>query len=606
MKRKKIPALAIALVVTLGLGAWLVPPTAALGWNVWTSGAVGDVTEGTLPFYWTITSSPKPGYENHLWSDWHTVIDSNLNIYDDPNDNHEIRFSTYSSASYMGVIEFVSNAKITETEELTLKGRYGVRYSYSQVKTLGYVQIFDITTQSAHKTIVIQSGTAKDVWKWEYFSYKWTNLNKDHEYVIKLIGNDAWSGQKVEVVWESADVWLHSPYWRRLVHLDHYWRHIGRMHYYLGEWLSDFYFKTTPIHDMCRDHRPYVTEPKPWSPVPVGDPYGWNPCYLHEFRSVPFWALEGDNWYATCLPGSLGYTDSSELEETIDGYEEVEVYTRNPELLEANILYYVIIRYQVWMIGDVTVTLEAELGNEDDNMAPMSPPAYPVAFIDLEDETVYHSQKSWIDYYPAAASFSDGNNTLEQVHLTEHHEFYDIFMGGIYPKYLKVFTRLNIESSADLNAYLAEKRAEVESGENRLKAGVAVPATITFNGLASVDDILDLVERHELEVTHFRFTAQNAQGKTIRGQGTPRGTEVIPLDELRDFIEGYDLLGIQSLDVVVDSGRLESLAAEEMVSVLDFAAFLATISAGIDINAFDEVHWYTEDASWYLNIAYAN
>jgi hypothetical protein len=604
MKRTKVKSLVIAIVICLGLSTWFVPPTAALGWNVWSSSAVGDISEGTLPFYWDISSTPKPNYEAFLWSDWHTVIDSNLDLYNDPNDNHEIRFSTYSSSSLMGVITLESESKITDTEVLYFKGRYGARFSYHQVKTLGYIRLFDVTTQTTHKSITIQSGTSTNNWKWKTFSYKYTDLNKDHEYVIQLIGNDAWISQKVEVAFESADVWFHAPYWDRAVHLDHSWRHIGRMHYYLCEWLSDFYFKQTAIYDMYRDHRPYVVEPS-W-PIPAGDPYGWDPCYLHEFRSEPFNALEYDNWYLTDLPGSVGDSESTEAEEIFDGYEEVEIYTLNPELIQANIVYYVKIRYQVWLTGDVTVTTEAELGNEDDYESSTSPPAYPVAYVEpLKEVTVSHSQTSYIDHYPmATASSGSDNDTLIPINLQMHHDYYDVFIKGVYPSYLKVYTKLNLDSVDDLIAYQLDKRNEVENNQIVFDKGQTIPATITFSDLASFQDVLNLIDQYDMDATRYRFTCQDESGKIVRGQGSPYGKDGLSLTELTDFIHGYELLGIQSLDVFVDASKLGQLANEETISIIDVAAFLTTLDFGIDFNSFEEVLWFTEDASWYLNSAF--
>jgi hypothetical protein len=605
MKRTKLKSIVIAIVVCLGLSTWLVPPTAALGWNVWTSSAVGDVSEGTLPFYWDISSTPKSGYASYLWSDWHTVIDSNLDLYDDVNDNHEIRFSTYSSSNLMGVITLESESKITDTEVLYFKGRYGARFSYHQVRTLGYVRLFDVTTQTIHKSIPIYSGTSTNNWKWETFSKKYTDLNKDHEYVIQLVGNDAWISQKVEVAFESADVWFHAPYWDRAVHLDsHSWRHLGRMHYYLCEWLSDFYFKQTPIYDMVRDHRPYVVEPS-W-PVPVGDPYGWDPCYLHEFRSVPFNALEYDNWYMTDLPGSIGDSESTELEEIFDGYEEVEIYTLNPELLQANIVCYVKIRYQVWLTGDVTVTTEAELGNEDDYQSSTSPPAYPVAYVEpLKQVTVSHSQKSYVIYYPmTTASSGSDNDTLIPIDFQMHHEYYDVFIKGMYPSYLKVYTRLNVRSMEDLIAFQQSKSDEVQNYKLSAAAGQKIPSTITFNDLVSFQDVLNLIEKYDMDAIRYRFTAQDEFGKIVRGQGAPSDNDRLSLSELTDFINGFELLGIQSLDMFVDSNKLNQLLDDEMISIIDLSAFLTTLDFGIDINTFDEVFWFTEDASWYLNSAF--
>ena len=189
---------------------------------------------------------------------------------------------------------------------------------------------------------------------------------------------------------------------------------------------------------------------------------------------------------------------------------------------------------------------------------------------------------------------------LTPINLQIHHEYYDVFINGMYPSYLKVHTRLNIDSMDDLTAYQLDKRTEVENSQIIYDKGQTILATITFNDLASFQDVLDLIDQYDLDAIRYRFTAQDESGKIVRGQGSPYGNDGLSLSELMDFIHGFELLGIQSLDVYVDSSKLGQLATEEMISIIDVAAFLAILDFGIDFNAFEEVLWFTEDASWYL------
>jgi hypothetical protein len=598
MRKKKLSAIALALVIVVGvIGPYIIPQVDALSWSNWTSAAVGDVSENSLPTYWSIVSTPYSGYESYLWSDWHTVISSEQNKYGDSNDNKEIVFSTYSSSSIMGIIDFTSKAEIEDTEEIAFRGRFGCRYSYNQVRTVGYVRIIDTTTQTTILSKSIESSGVNDQWSWQTFSLSSSSLDPSHDYVIKLTANDAWIQQKVEVAFESADVWAHSPYWRRIVEQGHSWRYIPRGYYYLCTILSDFYFKATPIADLNRDHRPYVTEG-----LIIGDPYGWDPCYLHEFRSYLAGTYEGDDWYATDMPGSVGYTDSTEAEELLDGFEEVEVYTRNPELFTANVVYYVQVRYQVWNTGWVDVVLEAELGNEDDYMAGLSPPAFPVAYMNLEEESFYHTSKSFY-WYPSFALAEEDNpsiTTVVPINIIDSHQRYDVIMKGLYPYYLKVFTKIDVEDKEGLLELKSSLNSNIDSLLNTVSEDTEVRASLTFDRLATVENILRLVDSYDLEVDNFRFTAQNGV-HILRGQGTPNGEDIIPMNELNDFIPKYDLLGIQSLDVRVKARFLESLESDELIDALDISAFLSVINAGIDLDSFQEVHWYSEDASWYIS-----
>ncbi len=568
--------------------------------------AVGDIWEWYLDDYWTFTSTPASGYESELWSSWEDVIDSKRDV--NGNDDMEIVFNTWSDSSYMGVLELKSKMIIEDSTELIFRGRFGVRYTYGQVRTCGYVQICDITTQTTICNKAIQSSGSAGSWYWDTF-YEELNLDYNHQYVIKLIGCDSWIQQKVEVAWESAEVWFNAPYYRTLSHQGyHSWRHVPKKwwieHIYECKFYSNFRFGDGQIDDNLRDHRPYV--------IAGGNPYGWDPCYLHEFRSVPYQALEGDEWYATNLPGSTGYSDSSEFEEQyVDGYEEIEVYTLNPELLVAGTLYNVWVRYQVWRTGSVTVTLEGELGNEDDYLAPVSPPAYPVAYLDGPDKIVSHSEASWLELYSYSSLLSNQNtstpliNDLDRITYLEQNQWFDVALSGYNREFLRIFTRLNIESKADLDAFVSYKDASLNAEVKSLQKGEIVPATITFDGLASADEIISLVKKYNLEVLRFRFTAQK-NGDIIRGQGTPDGENVIPIEELQEFIVDYEILGFQSVDINLKSENIIPLSKEEIVFVADISAFFAVLNAGISLFEFEEVCWNVEDASWYLNYAYSS
>ncbi|MFO7835739.1 MAG: hypothetical protein R6V83_03720 [Candidatus Thorarchaeota archaeon] len=337
-RRRRIFVVLLLITVLVGLGGshYFIQTVHGLSWYGWSSKLVGDISESHISDYWTVASSPKSGYENYLWSNWHDVVDSEHDYWS--NNDKEMVFSTYSSSSTtVGHIEFKSKASIQDTEKLIFKGRLGARFTYSGVRTFGWAQIYDITSQEVVESVSIKSGTNANTWKWETFS-KSISLNKNHQYIIRLKAKDAWIQQKVEIAWECAEVWFHgqdSDYGVPLQHGTHTWRYEWRGLEYWAMYecrvSSDVVFHSTPIEDMLRDHRPYVlNDLKPL--YSQGDPTGWDPCYLHEFRSDPFYKLEGDEWYSTDFPGSIGYTDSCETEELDDGYEEIEVYTRNPDL----------------------------------------------------------------------------------------------------------------------------------------------------------------------------------------------------------------------------------------------------------------------------------
>jgi hypothetical protein len=625
-KRKKkiyIFAFIVMMFLSFGLVPSIVIEAAGLSWNTWKTEAVGDVWWYDLDNYWTMTSSPISGYENKIWSSGQDVIDCQCDYYDNSpaHTDAELIFTTYSSSSLMGIYEFESKAAITDTETLVFKGRYGTKFTYAGIRTVGYIQIYDQTSSTTIWSEPIVTSGSQNVWDWQEFS-DIIPLNKYHEYTIKLIGRDVWSSQKVEVAWECTEPWFYAPdpdYGVPLSHSGHTWRYEWRGFQYYAiyecRFHSDLVFHSEPLADLMRDHRPYALNDKLPS-YKIGDPTGWDPCYLHEFRSTPYTILEFDDWYSTDLPGYVYYTKSSLLEQIDDNCDEVEIYTKNPELLNPGWAYFVTVRYTVWETGSFDMYLEAELGNEADTKASISPPAYPVAGIEIMSDSYSHSQKShpiWpmttlssSNTHPEQNHFrgtSLGNISLSPISYIESHDWYDIIIVGVNPAYLKVFTRINVNSRENLDAFLVEKNYELENNLNQIADNTNIPATITFDGVVSVDRVLELVKKYKLNINRFRFTAQNGSERIIRGQGTPLGDEVIPIDELKDFVSGYSLLGIQSLDIIINTNVIKSLTNEQDIISLDFAAFLATMNAGIDIDEFIEVQLYTDDVSWYLSFS---
>ncbi len=118
--------------------------------------------------------------------------------------------------------------------------------------------------------------------------------------------------------------------------------------------------------------------------------------------------------------------------------------------------------------------------------------------------------------------------------------------------------------------------------------------------MVSERQIIDLVERYGLNILRFKFTADNGE-EIARGQGVPAGNNIIPIEELQQFIGDYSLVGFQSLDVEIDAAFLEALISEESILVLDIASFLFMNDIGISMDDFAEVEFHTEDASWYLS-----
>ncbi|MHA1135567.1 MAG: hypothetical protein ACTSSE_03695 [Candidatus Thorarchaeota archaeon] len=78
---------------------------------------------------------------------------------------------------------------------------------------------------------------------------------------------------------------------------------------------------------------------------------------------------------------------------------------------------------------------------------------------------------------------------------------------------------------------------------------------------------------------------------------------MISLEELEDFIAGYELIGIHAIDVELDPNIIASLENNEYISTIDIAGFIALLNLGYSPIDFEVIRWYSEDPSWYINIA---
>ncbi len=594
LERKRLVS-TIMFLLLLGLTiAPFVPTADATSWDTWQTKAVGDVEMWQMSSYWIFTSTPYVGYEYKLWSSLMDVIQVKQDLLF--NYDQEILFDTYSDAGIMGQLVLESRMEIEDARDLIFRGHFGCKYSYAQVTTVGSVEIFDLTTQSSvWKTDIVTNGYANS-WNWVAFSSPGSlgsilSLIQSRDYVIRLRAADAWIQQKVQVAWESAEAWFYSPGYRTLVEYAHDW--YGSNYRCYVE--SDYYFRQGPLDDMLRNHLPYVAG--------GGLPWGWNPCYLHEFRSEPYTALEYDQWYATTMPGIVGHTWSGMQEQLDDKYDEVEVFTRNPELMMAYYTYDSRIRYVVLETGYVDMTLEAELGNENDWVALVDPPAYAVGWLEIDGETLYHSQSSALEQVFKAAGDMIPSNDSQVIEYREHHSWYDIIVSGVYPHYASIYTRINIEglkTRADVETLIADMQAEALTDATHLNSELSIPATITFSSILEVNRVLDLIDRYKLVVDSFGFTASDGSG-CLRGQGTPSTDESIPLSELMAFIGEYELVGIHRIDVELNPAILEKLIDDESVAVVNFLALVALNNAGIDLTGINEIQWLTEDPSWYIN-----
>ncbi|MFX0208734.1 MAG: hypothetical protein ACFFDT_22320 [Candidatus Hodarchaeota archaeon] len=584
-KRKTFIVSFSLIIFLLGISNFI--SVSALTWDVWKDKAVGDVNKNHLDDYWDIASTPKSGWEAYLWDSWTDVLFSEQ-PYSGGADK-DLEFSTYSDVTMMGYIELTSKASFSGVERIGLKITMGCKYTYPQEKTLGYVYIWDLTTNTAAYTFSITCSTNPNEWKWESFIFdewdEFKTLNPSHSYKIKLRGRDAWLYQKVSVVWEKVKILL-APREVSFYHFDH------DLPATECPWRASAKWSPDGIRDLQRDRIPYG-----------GSPFGWNPCTIFEFRSYPYYALEAiDNWYHTNFPGSIGFHDSAELEEQDDGYEEVEAYTRTPSYFQPYIEYYWQFYYDIeYITGWVRNVFELELGNEHDWFAVFSPPAYPADYYILDEVTIIHwpfeqggAQKSYV-----SSSLSKSPDKAQtEVFYNETHPQLDIHIVGKSPYYLEVWSLLNINSKADLMNFLETRMSDlsVAFNDDILLENELIYVTTTFNQLVSPQDFIQFVLTSGLEVESFHYKAIN-NGEFSRGQATPYNDELFPLDKINRFITPAELLGIYRVDGYLNISKVSEVQKHPQVLLLDFSAFRALLNSNA---VASEIMFYTEDPFWLM------
>ncbi|MGV9169424.1 MAG: hypothetical protein ACOC38_05720 [Promethearchaeia archaeon] len=565
----------------MGLGSVPVLPVEAISWVNWKTAAVGDIATPYLGGHWSFTSSPKSGYENYLWDYWTDVLYSQGD-YSNTGDL-EIVFDTTGDSSTMCYLTMESKMEMTGANLLRFRGRYGCRFSYSGVRTVGYVRIYDKTDDTVFYTDDIETSGTANQWSWNTFDSDKNIIELGHNYVIKLFAKDAWISQTVQVAFESAEPWVHAPYYRTL---NEYYRTSTTC-----RWRSDFKFKQGAIDDLLRDHRPYVMEDDGnyWMA------YGWDPCYSHEFQSEPYTLLEANGWYSTNLPGVVQYTESDENEEQYDEYEEIEVSTRSVASLSADYPYYVKVGYNIMHDGTATVTLEAELGNEKDDRGLLDPPAMPVAWLELTDnQATYGGGGS--DPTPDSYSLSDGT----PISHTIQNDWIRVGLTGVYPYHLKMTTMVTRKAEEELSNFIDYQRTIVSGIDFQNMSDEYIPVTVTLGEPMTIKEFEGFADSYRIGLDKFRFAARNGDD-LMQGQGVPNESGGVPKDVLSEYIEGGDLIGIHSFDGYVSPTMLYRLLDSDDVAIVDASALFALQSLDAELVDFYEVSWFSQDLAWIVN-----
>jgi hypothetical protein len=255
------------------------------------------------------------------------------------------------------------------------------------------------------------------------------------------------------------------------------------------------------------------------------------------------------------------------------------------------------------------MTLESELCNEADPDAELSPPGFPVAWVDIKSSTVSHTSKSYFGFFNLAEETSNisdlttvtgENGTHSTIYWKESYQSYDVVLSGVYPYYLRARVCPRITSSNEYVSVVTRMTDQTNTAVKQLENQYNIPATVYFNGLASVEDVVNFIDKNNLRLEKFRFTGVNGND-FVRGQGTPQGNEQIPLDTIQSFIDGYTLLGIQSIDIMMDTSCLESITSDNLVLGVDISIYIALQNSGLSTDIFSEFQWYVEDSSWFQN-----
>jgi len=327
---------------------------------------------------------------------------------------------------------------------------------------------------------------------------------------------------------------------------------------------------------------------------------GWNPSYEHEFRSRPHDILEAEltirignfyviHWFETDMPGQTGCTDSDEWEEVKDGDEEIEIYTKNPELFASNTEYYAKIRYRVMNTNSGEMRSKAEVGHKDHPYAWVSPPGYPVEWSWLNHAIGYpKGMPSWNEpfshtdycYREWVAPWDDPWNTSLDTHivskssLVQHFEFFPyqkIRILGLIPNFSRIEVSFDIDSTSDLTNYINNGKIELqkfsEQYMNSSESNQKIHVIITCNELLSPEEYIILVNKYNIDVITFGYESC-LNNHIITGQASPLNGQNFPAAELYNFTKG-NFSGIFSLYGKIPIKNLLKLQNESKVLFVD-------------------------------------
>jgi hypothetical protein len=590
-QRPKKLAFLLTLIILTSSFNWL-GTVSALNWTGWCDGTCGEITEDDLDNYWLIDSIPFSGYEDRLWSNWHDVINSQVDL--DANADWEIHFTTRPGESTMGKIKFRSKAYITDQTTVKIRYKVWVWFSYAGVRTLAKISLFDETIGSVHRSWNVQSNGVAQDWDDVKNSELVEDLNLSHTYSLQMEGIDAWGAQEVQVLFEYFKVAAMKPYYSELSH-THFWVHRFVFplwfHLWICETTSKVKWSQSAIDDMLRDHRPYHEHAQ----LVVF----WDPSYCHEFRFEDN-AYVYENWWNTDLPNPTG-----DLAEQDPDALEIEIYTLNPHLLVADHLYFVKVQNSVWKTGSFSTLVEAEIGNQDDDACP-EPPGYPAEYITIEETDFYHSTKSYITFLlRSSRQVSAPIMTVKCINVSTTEgsvlkivsgPYYDVIVFGKPSEWLKIYFKLKIDSKEDLLGYIRDHQTQKESTSAQLAQLEGVPVSITFNRPMQVEELLTFVSNYGIEVEAFRFTGL-INGFEHYGQGTPINDSIIPIEAVENFVYPASLEGFYRIDGFITGDKISEIEQDDNVLLTECTGYLDYLNLGINASI---VQFSTMDPYWFF------
>ncbi|MHA1130786.1 MAG: Ig-like domain-containing protein, partial [Candidatus Helarchaeota archaeon] len=525
-----------------------------------------------------------------------TTINLPINTYD-------LKVFVSESAYYKSAILIGSvtiRPPLQATSVTLLGGPYVAMAKYPYEYITLQALLTDGTTPIYDKIIkfyysVPGSGT------WTYMGYSWTGFDgvamlhipasaAVGEYDIKAVfegdadyslGEDinlASSKQGYAVISEYA----FAPWFERLTNTRHYTHDqavaelglpeedplLGGLltkyvfHWYLCKWVSEFYFNWETY---------YYYKYYYWKDNIPDRPDKSDPGYVHEFRSYPPHVLEArlreipifpfgkyiQYAYYHNLPGDTGITDSGLFEEWYDGYEEVEFYTRNPDLLQKNYWYQAGLIYKVETLDAGHIVSEAELVEEAWWLyfpyGALSPPGYPMRWLVLTSRINFpaHSDNSWSGFRWA---WDPPINS--SVNVIEYHPYRKTLISGIAPAIGRVDISFEIDSFSEVLNYIDLQRNELRKF-NLENPNEEIYASITFKNLVPLSEVRRIIHSYNLKAFLYRYESEE-DGVNFKGQLVsfePNG------------IHG-DLLGIYRMDVCGTTTNLYRLQNENATVLL--------------------------------------